>query len=307
MRRRLPRFYDRSSPNFLVLLLLVVLLALGVAAFFLFQGGKYGKAERFNLVLAAHPVTLVSLDEKLGKAVVVSFPDDLYVPEVVPSYGGYKISAVYKVGELDKRGGQVLSWTVSELLGVPIDGFLAEEGSVGSDIKFFFLNPKLFWGDKTDMNVLDWLRFVYGLSQVRFDKIDKVDLGKYAEPLLLADGTTVASIDKNQLDSTLSGEFLESGIRDENLRVEVVNSTPVAALGARVARLLTNIGMSVINVGSVQEETSGCRIETETKYTGFLTVKRIAQIYSCQVARRSGESRAEVTVVLGRDYAERFK
>ena len=237
---------------------------------------------------------------------MVRFPDGLYVSEVIPNYGAYKISSVYKVGELDKRGGQVLSWTVSELLGVPVDGFLAQDREVGTDVKGFFLNPGIFWKSKSNLNSLDLLRFVYSLFQMRFDKIDQVDLGKYAGPLVLADGTTALGVDKEQLDSALAWKFVESTIRDEGLRVEVVNSTPVVALGARVARVLTNIGMMVINVGSSRDVLGSCQVEAGKKNINSMTVLRIAQIYACRVSVRSEESRADVTVTLGKDYAQMF-
>src|SRR5574340_625680 len=108
-RRHLPVF------SFLPIIFLGAVLAVG---FWFWQSGKFGKFDRFNLVLATRPVTFISLDNRQGLATVITFPDDLFVSEVVPKLGGYKMAQVYKVGELDKRGGQVLSWTVEELLGV---------------------------------------------------------------------------------------------------------------------------------------------------------------------------------------------
>lgn len=275
-------------PIWELLIIFFVLLA-GIYLFFLWRGSKFSRFDRFNLVLAASPVMLVSLDRKQGVATVVSFPDDLYVTEVVPNYGGYKISQVFKVGELDKRGGQVLSWTIFELLGAPVDGFIVQDSP----------DPKNLLTGKTDVSLLDRARFALAFLQVRSDRVKNADLGKLAGPLLLADGSTAVSIDKDQLDSVLAGDFAESRIRDEGLRVEVVNSTATAGLGSKVARVLTNLGATVVNVGSSGESLSNCEIRTSGKNAGKLTVTRIAQVYSCKIVTGSYESRADVTLVLG--------
>lgn len=273
-------------PIWELLIIFFVLLTGGVLVF-LWQNGKFGKFDRFNLVLATHPVTLVSLGKET--ATVVSFPDDLYVSEVVPNYGGYKISQVFRVGELDHRGGQVLSWAVSDILGVPVDGFIVQDSP----------DPKNLLAGKTDVSFLDRVRFALAFLQTRSDKVKNVDLGKVASPLLLADGSTAIFVDKEQLDGLLPGDFAEGRIADERLRVEVVNSTPASGLGSRAARVLTNLGATVVSVSSSGENLSNCEIRISAKNASKLTVTRLAQVYSCKIVTGSYESRADVTLVLG--------
>ncbi len=294
----------KSLPVFSMLPLLVLVILL-VVGFFVWQRSSYGRFDRFNLVLATHPVTLVSLDRTQKTATVVSFPDDLYVSEVVPRLGGYKMAQVYKVGELDHRGGLVLSWTVGELLGIPVDGYLFRETQITGGVKNFFVNPGTFLGSSTNLSFWDLGQFIYTFLQIRADRVKLVDLGKMSSPLLLADGSQAQGVDKELLDNALTGDFLEEVLTDEKLRVEVVNSTTAPGLGARVARKLSNVGVTVVSVSTMAPEQAGCEVRTEKKNMAKLTVLRLAAIWQCKIAE-SGQDRADVSLVLGTDLASKF-
>lgn len=287
--------------------LFLVVIFVASYGFLIWQKSQFGKFGRFSVVVASPSVKVISLNLADKSATVVSFPDDFYVPEVVPGYGAYKVSSVYRVGELDRRGGQVLSWTISELLGVPIDKYLYRQDFLGADIKKSFLSPAVFFKAATDMTPWDLGRFILALEQTRFDKIKIVDLAQIAGPLVLADGSVAQGTDKDALDNVLSGLFAEEALRREGLRVEVVNSTKVAGLGARAARILTSTGMAVINVGTTAELLPSCVVAASQKNINSVTVRRAAAIFSCSTVTKTEGERADVTVSLGQDYSQRFK
>lgn len=297
-----------KSVGILRLLFLGVLIAGLVVAAVKFvpfgQRNSFGKFDRFNLLLATRPVTLLSLNPRQNSAVVVRFPDDLYFPEVIHGYGQYLVSSIFAAGELDKRGGETLAGSVSEYLAVPVDGYLWSDREA-FDLKGFFLDPRLF-GGKRGISAWDLARFIWHWAILRPDRIKTFDLGKVAVPLVLADGSTAKVIEPAELDSFLGGVFLEDSLRGEGWRVEVINTTKVAGLGARAVRLMTNIGLSVVNVDSSEEIAGRCQIVADDKSKSSQTVKRIEGIHACLPAGRQGQSRAEVTVFLGADYAEKL-
>lgn len=306
MKRQLPR-RKASTISFRLVILLLFLL-LGVGLFFWYRkNGKFGVFDRFNLVIEGNPVTVVSVDQKEHTVTAIKMPDDLYISEVVPNYGSYKISSVYKVGELDKRGGQVLAWTISDYLGIPIDGYLITGQNLNAAVKKLFLNPKIVFGRASNINFFDRTRIVFAVEQARFDKTYEVDLKKLAAPLVLADGTTALVIEKEKLDDLLAGYFIEPSVRDEDKRVAVINSTAVTGLGNRTARVLTNIGVTVVDVGSKSEDLSRCEVRTAKKYLTLWTTRRIAQVFSCEIVTTGDEERAQVTIVLGQDFAAKFE
>lgn len=296
------------SPSRLkLLLLLVVLVALSLAALLTIataSQSRFYRHARFNVVLTTKPVSFLSFDVLEKTATLVVFPDDLYIPDVVGGYGPYKISAVFPVGQLDKRGGPVLSESISEYLGVPVDGFIKVDKNFSVDLKKIFLDPRLLPSAGSDLNPLDLANTVFLGVTTPLAKIKIVDLTKIASPLVLADGSTALTIDKEVLDYHLVGLFEEKDIKKDGLRLEVTNTTRVPGLGARVARKITNIGSLVVMVSSSDKKLAGCQLETTQKAKHAPTVKRLSAEYHCQIVPTVAEGRADVTILIGESYVE---
>lgn len=288
------------------ILRLLLLLLLGVVIGFVvwgFHSSRVSRFDRFNVVVSASNTFVISLNPKSATANLVRLPDDLYVPSVAHGYGQYTIAKVYDVGQLDKRGGKVLSDTVSDYLGIPIDGYVRLPKSATGEIHsvvsavMFALQAR-----QTDLSFFDRIMFAWSLARMRYDKTDVVDLGKSASPLLLADGSTGVTLDKDVVDSLLADEFSEDKIRTEDLRIQVVNSTPYAGLGSRGARILTNTGMKVVSVDSTDLPVDKCQLRMEAKLKNTMTVKRIESVFTCEEGSPIDRAKGDIVVVLGMHY-----
>lgn len=306
----MPRRYHRSRSGAGSLFGLILLLTGVVIAVFgvwrLYPqliGSRFGKFDRFNVVVSGPDITLVSMDVAGKTAVAVKLPDELYLTEVIHGYGQYKAGSVFAAGQLDRRGGETLAGTVQEFLGVPVDGYLISSKTFGN-AKGFFLSPDFLLGSGTNLSLYDRVQLALFWTGIRFDKVRNVDLQSFSSPLVLADGSNALTLDKAEADSILSGLFLESSVQAENLRVEVLNSTKVTGLGARATRLLSNIGMSVINVETATDQVPKCQINADKGILQSKTVARIAYIYSCKIGPKSDSGRAAISVVLGKDFAD---
>lgn len=307
MRRSAYKYRRQSSSNFLggifSILLLVGLAFLAWKFYPLFLNPLYGKFDRFNVAVAGDQVALVSLNISDKSMVVINVPSDLYLPNVVHGYGQYKAASVYAAGNLDHRGGETLAGTLQDYLGVPVDGYFFSPKKF-SDPKNVFLSPDFIFGTTSNISFLDKIQFVINLFKVRFDKVKTVDLGDYASPLVLADGSSALTLEPAEVDQILAGLLVEDRPQTENFRVEVVNTTSVTGLGARASRVLANIGLSVINVESAESTTNSCLVLATRPALKSVTVARIAQIYSCKVSQKPTEDRADITVKLGQTYAD---
>lgn len=298
-RRR--RLSARGGPNLIGLLLFLVISGAGVfgAIKFLPQlaGNQFGKADRFNIVIAGPETKFLSLDLVQKSAVVLSVPSDLYIPEVAFGYGGYRISSVYPAGELDRRGGETIDLTLRDFIGVPMDGYIFLPFSTGSFQDMIL--SKDFLTAKSNLSLLERLQLVNTVFNLRQDKIRNIDLSKLTAPLVLADGSQAKSIEKAELDNYLSRDFFENSLRNENFRVEVINTTKIAGLGAKVSRLLSNIGMDVINVSDSGRALEKCQVEADPKVVNSKTVQRVVQIYGCSTVKSDLNNRADVSVLVG--------
>ena len=288
-----------------VQLIFLCLVAAGAfLAFRIVSAGKFDRFDRFNVVVSVSPVVFLSADITEKSVTVVKFPDDLYMTNVYFGYGPYRISSVYRVGQLDRRGGETLAGTVREYLGVPVDGYSADGNFDGSKIESLALSPKFLLGGQTNVGLVDRFRLAAFLLSVRQDKITIFDLGKWSVPLVLADGSTARTLDRSDVDNFLSGDFAEERIRKENLRVEVLNSTGIPGLANQAARVLENAGITVISVGDTNLLVSGCQMRVGKGNVGSVTVKRIADVFSCQVSGEQSNTRADLSVIVGTDYAK---
>lgn len=301
------RYKRRRRSHFGGIIKLFLLLAiLGAGGFLAVKfgpvmlAGKFDASERFNIVLTTPAKTsLVSLDIKGNKATIVDFPSELYVPRVAHGYGQYPIGKVFEVGELDKRGGQVLSDTISLYLGVPVDGYVRLVDFSTTDLKSNLLSVNFILNAKSNVNLWDRILVVKSLMDLRFDRIEAVNLAKKSEALLLADGSSAKVLLEEDLDKLLDRNFVEKGIVREGFRVQIVNTTEQAGLGNAYARIISGLGATVIDVSSEPDDLSACRINASEKVLKSKTVKRIEKMLKCEAAK--GDSgRADLILFLGR-------
>lgn len=286
------------------LFLLVVFLVLG---FFLIikvgpqlLSSKAGSSSRFNFVLSSQTETaFVSLDAESGKATVVNIPRDLLILSVAHGYGQYPIGKVFEVGQLDSRGGEVLSDTVSLFLGVGVDGFVRLAGFSPERLREAIVNPDFVLTSKSNLSAWERFQLAREMFNLRFDKIKVFELSGKTEDLLLPDGSSAKFYLPEDLDRLLLGSFAEEKIVKEGARVAVVNTTEVAGLGSAFTRVISSLGATVVDVTTDEKNFKECKIETSKILANSETVRRIADVLNCEVSVDLGQGRADVTVFLG--------
>lgn len=290
-----------GSKSLLFLAVFILLLLGGVFLGYklgLFAPRKFGEADRFNLaVVTPNYIRLVSLETDGQSATVITFPADIYVPDVAHGYGSYLLGKVYDVGQLDKRGGEVLMKTVRELVGAPVDGYVVLPQASDN-----FLQPDFILESPSNLALMDRARFAWGFSQVRQDRKRQRDTGDITEKLLLPDGTEGQIVEPDRMDAFLGDSFVEDKIQDEDLRVHIVNTTPYPGLGNKAGRIVEALGGSVVAVDSIEETVNQCQLTSRPEVARSATVKRLTSIFNCQVAAGEQDSRADLKLVLGTAY-----
>lgn len=294
-----------SAGPLLGIVLLGMSMVVGLFFWQKFLGSKLSFQDRFNFVIIGKPVVMVSVSLAGKNSVWVVFPDDLYISEVAGGYGGYRISSVFSVGELDKRGPQTVSDTVASFLGVPVDGYLLVKGNVGTNLRSFFLNPRIF-GLKTNIFFLDIARLIATTFQQRVDRVKTVDLTGLATPIVLADGSQALSLESAPLDQATAGLFTEGKILDEKIRLLVVNTTGATGLGTIVARTLSNLGSYVVGVESNDSEIAGCEMQVLPKFERSVTIRRLLGVFGCRIVVVSSLQRSDAVLFLGKSSARQF-
>ncbi|MBI4999505.1 LytR C-terminal domain-containing protein [Candidatus Gottesmanbacteria bacterium] len=302
------------------------------------RSSSLAKDGRTTIVLATEPVLVVSF-ESGEDLTILSIPEKTYI-EVLRGFGSYRIGAVWGLGEIEKKGGELLAETSQEFLGVPVDGWIglkngkwqsaqkrvpaeSANGKIDKEQVINLKNKFTSWGIlirprellnfsqnlKTNLTIFDLARIWWWVKTIRFDKIHFLDLGQTEaiSSLILADGSTALTADFSLLDTTYQGLFKDKRIAGEHISIEVLNGTDKQGLGQRITRLITNLGGSVISVGNSPQKTGQCQIRGETGILKTLTARRLGQIFDCKMlVEKPLGSRSDLQLIIGEDYWQKL-
>lgn len=300
------------------------LVAVGLFLFWrsrgLFKGKEltFSEQGKINFLLVDDEIYVFSFSLK-KELNVVFLPGEIYAA-VPGGYGAYRLNQVYNLGKIEKQEGALLLGAVSKFLGAPLDGYIyipgleAEIKSAG-DLKKNFLGAgfpleltRKLIGEKakleTDISPVSLLRLWAGARTINLAQINFLDLAKSGllEKMVLADGSQALTINPERLDTLSKDVFRDFNFEKENYRVEIINTTKTAGLAREAARILTNSGVSVINLGTGEREIGKCEIRAPKELVKTYTVARVQEIFDCAFLEKVEKDRADVSMSLGREY-----
>lgn len=288
------RFKKQKSVIFLFLIFFLVLLIL--ASVFRFYSGlktsKIRNLSRVNLLVNSNTIYIVSVVGN-SEILYVKLPAEEKI-RLTRGFGDYPIKAIYKLGELEKKGSQLLGESIQEYFAVPINGVISFEGLPDCDFDIqnkSFLEKILVNAflkkNKTDVSNLD-LFFLW----LRVKKIPALEQ-KYLE---------VSEIEQKKLDLILEKRFQDKIIVEENKALAIFNATDFQGLGAQAARIIGNTGGRIVNIGNA-EERKITLIKFSKKDANSYTVAFLEQIFPGDSQEGEvDEGRANIGIYLGKDY-----
>lgn len=278
----------------LVFAIIILAVGLSVGFYGVLKKSVWDGQTQISLAVASRPVSLVSFSPLGPSLVFLTFPEDAYI-EAVHGYGNYLIESVYPLGELEGRGrgGELLSQSLQEHLGVAVEGYLF--GADLKETKESFLENILGLlknQGQTNLGRWDLLRLWWEARSVREDRVRLVKLDK--------------PLDSERLERIIGQYFVDEKIRAEALTISVLNNTNQPGLAAREARIIKNLGGRIIGLGDIENKQSlslrdeKCQMASQKKYKNSHTVKRLTKIFGCPWR---GENlfgqRADVVLILG--------
>lgn len=292
----------------------------------LFGPGWNGKST-LNLVVKSDNIYIASFNPQDSSFTVLKVPDETYA-NVPLGFGRWPMRSVYDLGQAEKPpiGARLLKDTASMLFGVPVDGVILTSGNFEVMAESARKNPLGIIGvirdSKSDLNILESIRFWWGVRGVRFDRFKSADLesSDLTSWVLLSDGSRGLELDRLKLDQFIQSRFEDYKLKEEGFGIGILNATEHSGLAEKAARAVTNIGGRVIFTGNLEERLQDSFVLGKSGYTQT----RLAQVFAPTCIQtswplgffRSGGcslngdsfnlSRAEVTVVLGEDYFLRY-
>ena len=121
-----------------------------------------------------------------------------------------------------------------------------------------------------------------------------------------ADGSSALILDPAMVDSRLAHVFEDDAVRTESVSTAILNTTGMPSLGSRAARLLGNLGVSVVSVGNDTPEVKVCTVTGTRDSLLSASAKVIESVLGCRPVEISQSDQADLTARIGATYAKRF-
>lgn len=309
------------SKAFLGSLILLVLIFLGVAVWL---RQEFSREDPVRLVVQvggeapeSATMAVVQLSPSVKGLVGVGFPEDV---KVVASgeRGLWKVGSLYALGKLERRGGELLARTVSQVFAVPFDNFLVSNEPVSLDSGALpdglngLVVRAIFGRGDTNLGRFGLLRLWAGLRQVRRGDTRWLDLSKSLalSPQTEPDGSTVYVVEPAVLDQFIAGVFADPRLDVEGEEIAILNATLHAGLGAQVARVVKNLGARVVGVSdSPKKDAHSTLVISSATAREGTTVKVLLESFSIENVEVGETSlyRASILLSVGEDYWERLQ
>lgn len=278
----------KSVFRFWLISILVLLVGgLLVKVFLNFQHVKLASFSRLNFVLltSQNQIFVLSLEGQEGLVLTLAASEKVNVPR---GFGEYELGKVYGLGELEKRGGQLLQETVGEVLQAPVFGYFSYPQN---------LSEKSWEKPKSFLEKIFWEAF-WGRVKTNLKKQDLALLYWRASRL----NEDLCRVKKTS--GPTENLFQDRRLREESLSIEILNATNHNGLAQQAAQFLEKVGGRVVRTADAKQE-GNCRILVRRKAQNY-TSQWLSRIFQCPLQESESSLRADLVLILGENYWKRW-
>jgi hypothetical protein len=287
---------------------ILAILAIVVWIFFPRPTNPY---HRETYVIVSDPMIILSWGKDDNTLTTIALPADL-AADGTHGYGTYSLSAFWRLGQIDNKDGTVLAESVSEALGIPIDGYIGAKNGDSITQSVFSLGNSIGFLSGAYRTNIPLSTFVSLSWRLNFSKPDRVNTFDFtqntsaiAQDNQLPDGSTQYVMDPERVDAELANVFEDDAVRQEPITAAVYNTTAMPSLGNRVGRLLTNLGVSVVTVGNDAPQVNTCTLTGSATALKSKSAGLILAVLGCKPIV-GATTRADLLLRVGSSYAKRF-
>ena len=226
-----------------------------------------------------------------------------------------------KTGDIfEKENGEKVARVLALNFGVDIENFVsfdekvaAEKQSLENLFRNFesFVTPfKIIGGDygsgieNTNITRIDLLKLWWQLKDVSAEKLELVELAPFKEEIITKDNKKVLGVEEKSIRLKIS-KYLENRYLDqEKTNVEIVNGSKMPDALQLAADFASSTGFSVTQAEQSSQISEKTQIVAKDKNS--YNVSYLASILDCDIVSESNGQGADLTVVIGRDFASNY-
>ncbi len=310
---RSPASYHRKRtrllPAITTIVVVVLLLCLGWLGLQLVtQPAQY----RQSTVLVSDKVYVVSWDSERKHVVLVGLLGSVAI-EGARGYGRYPLFSLLKLDTIDRHGGRLFVESLSDALGLPLVGMMQISQPSESSNSIEFLREVFSWqslfevGKRRSISWGTWASWVLATASLKADQVETISTTHALADQVQPDGSIVSIFDSQRFDYLYGNLFTDARIRTEGITVSVYNTTEVPTIGQRAARILSQLGISVVTVGNDETKLSRCILTGTQESLRSQTAEFIRSYFHCDVKKiDETQGTSDLSLQLGSDYAAIF-
>jgi hypothetical protein len=271
------------------------------------------QAKNINFIVAGDPVHILSLDTEKSILKSITVPASTVI-NGTNEYGKYSLSALWKLGQLDKKGGIVLQKSLGGAFALPLQYYFGTSGdglpniANYADLKKVFSYrqiPSYIRGVyKTNMPLAVYVKVISSLSRISEGDIVAFSVKNLhtTDSVTLPDGSTSNEFNPSIWDTKIGTSFEDPEVRKEALRVSVINTTETVGLGQQASRVLGHMGIFVVSVTNAKPLVHACIVRGTKDALATKTALLITRIWSCTQAEQGIDGVSDIAVWLGDSY-----
>ena len=265
---------------------------------------------RFNMAMIVPDigVTFVSFDPTESSVLALAFPHSLAISS--RSSGEYSIASLYRLGSYKGDGGMFARQKVQGFMRVPVPGYVVSPGKDTSPRKLVNrgMIGVLLGRNDTNLSRFDAVILMYRASRYNWREVGEDELLRAA--VIEKKGNDLL-YHFERLQEYVGTRLFDWGIGANQVSVAVINASGENGLGSDMADFLTNLGLDVVMVRSVEKEEhlehSQWQVADKhnAKQLGYI-FENLFGFDQAIVGEIDGQYRANVIVRVGRDAQELF-
>jgi len=276
---------------------------------------------RYTIAVVGEPHYILSWDTRENTFILVPYPPDVRI-EATHGYGTYPSNGLFALDVIEKRHGQLYTQSLEDAFGIPVQYVLdrrsipiltdADNYAVLQDLfSLSHLYPLIRPNSSTTIPWWLFVRLSIAVLNVGATSITEIKtedaLDVFAKETL-PDGSIVRVFNPLRFDAVVGTLFEEKELREEGLTVTIENSTTVAGLAQKAARLIEKSGIHVLSVGTgADTNVSSCQIIGTKQILRSKTVSFISHMLMCAKRESEVQGQTDITVVLGSEFKDRYE
>jgi len=278
-----------------------------IASLYLFLSltTKYwGSHERVSLVInnPNGDLTVTTFNRESGEINNIQIPGGTQLL-VSRQLGSWKAKSVWKLGENEKLGGELLRESIIKNFHFPVVAWADSNAEGLASGNFWSAIKSIFLIRKTNLGVGDRIKmaiFSIGVNNMKRNEINLAQTS-YLKKVRLVDGEDGYLI-SGGLPNNLLIIFAEPSLAKQGLKANIIDASGKNLLGQDVGKTLEVLGIKVASVEKQAADKDDCSI----KGKDIKIVRKLAQLFSCQKEIKSLDNKFDIEFKIGESFAKRY-